>query len=473
MSQVHKIAIVGRPNVGKSSLFNRMVGKRVSIVNEQEGVTRDRLYHNIDIFGKSFELIDTGGLDNREGNLFVKEVNSQVHAAIDEASHIILVVDGRVGLLSEDLAIARALQKRGKALFLAVNKVDDRSNEEEALAPFYQLGIEQAFGVSACHGLNVAELLLAIKEATSDEEIEEVIDEDVRVAIIGRPNVGKSTLLNHLLSSDRVVVSPIAGTTRDSIDELVEYEGKKVVFIDTAGIRRKKSEKDVIDKFAFMRTERSIRSATICILVVDARDGITSEEKKMLSMIEDLGKGCIVLINKWDLCPGFRMEHITKALSTEIPFTAVLPKIVGSAKTGRNINTLFEHIFEIKGELERKITTGQLNAFLEAALQKLAPPMVNGKRLKIYYGVQIASTPPRFALYVNKKDLLMGSYERYLINEFRKRFAFTGVPITLYFRGKKGKKYPGGGPSKQKETAIAHGFLSEAVDESEALVFDE
>ncbi len=472
MVKPHTIAIVGRPNVGKSSLFNRMVGKRVSIVNAQEGVTRDRLYHSIDIFGTSFELIDTGGLDNREGGLFVKEVNSQVHMAISEASHIILVVDGRVGMLKEDLDIARHLRKQGKSIFLAVNKVDDRSILDDSIAPFYQMGLDQMYGVSACHGFNVAELLLAIKEATNTDEIEESNnDDETRVAIIGRPNVGKSTLLNYLLGSDRVVVSPIAGTTRDSIDEEVEYEGKKITFIDTAGIRRKKSEKDVIDKFAFMRTERSIRSASICILVVDVRDGITSEEKKMLSMIEELGKGCIILLNKWDLCPGFRMEHSIKALSDEIPFTEILPKIIGSALSGRNVDTLFDQIFAIKAELERKITTGQLNAFLADSIQKLAPPMVNGKRLRIYYGVQIASTPPRFALYVNKKNLLMGSYERFLINEFRKRFAFTGVPINLYFRGKKGKKNAGGGRPLQREQALAHGFLENTTDEE--LVFDE
>jgi GTPase len=448
MGQYHKIAIVGRPNVGKSSLFNRIVGKRVAIVNEEEGVTRDRLYHSIDIFGTPFELIDTGGLDNSGAHPFAKEVNAQVRSAISEATHIILVVDGKVGLLQEDIMVAKELRKLGKSIFLAVNKVDDLESDD-LLTPFYKLGFDQMFGVSAAHAVNVAELLLAIKEKTEGlEEIEAAKDSDVRVAIIGRPNVGKSTLLNHLLQSERVVVSPVAGTTRDSIDEEVEYEGKKVVFIDTAGIRRKKSEKEVIDKFAFMRTERAIRSASICILVVDVRDGITSEEKKMLSMIEELGKGCIILLNKWDLCPGFRMEHAIKALGDEVPFTKILPKIIGSALTGRNIPVLFEHIFAIKGELEKKITTGQLNSFIRACFEKLAPPMLRGKRLRVYYATQIGSTPPKFVLFVNNKEFLATSYERFLTNEFRKMFGFVGVPLTFFFRGKKKRQKGGGAPNK-------------------------
>lgn len=474
MGQYHKIAIVGRPNVGKSSLFNRIVGRRVAIVNEEVGVTRDRLYHEADIFGTPFEVIDTGGLDNSHAHPFAKEVNAQVRAAIDEASHIILVVDGRVGLVTEDIQVARELKKLGKSIFLAVNKVDDLDSVN-LVAPFYKLGLENVFAVSAAHAVNVAELLIAIKEATKGLElIKEVENTDVRVAIIGRPNVGKSTLLNYLLQSDRVVVSPIAGTTRDSIDETVEYEGKKVVFIDTAGIRRKKSEKNVIDKFAFMRTERAIRSASICILVVDSRDGITSEEKKMLRMIEDLGKGCMILLNKWDLCPGFRMEHAVASLSDEMPFTTILPKIIGSALTGRNVHTLFEHVFAIKGELEKEITTGQLNSFLKASLEKAAPPMLQGKRLKIYYATQIGSTPPKFVLFVNNKALILGSYKRFLINEFRKMFSFAGVPVTFFFRGKK-KRNKGGRPEGSGDVtsyATQQGFDSPQVS-PEDLVFEE
>ncbi|MBF5059591.1 ribosome biogenesis GTPase Der [Candidatus Neptunochlamydia vexilliferae] len=432
-----KIALIGRPNVGKSALFNRIAKRRIAIVDEMEGVTRDRLYAEAELFGRSFEIIDTGGIDEGSEIPFAEEVKMQAEIAIEEADSLIMVVDSRVGLTALDEHVAHLLLRSGKPLVLAVNKVDNE--DESVLAPFYALGVEQVLPVSAIQGNNIAEMLeLALDPCPEVEKEEEA--KGTKVAIIGRPNVGKSTLINTLLDEARCVVSPIAGTTRDSIDVSVEWNEETFTFIDTAGIRRKKSEPEVVDKFAAIRTDRAIERADVCILMLDSQEGMTSQEKRILNRIEEKGKGCILFFNKWDLVKGFRMEHCKKGIEMEASFASYCPTLFGSAKTGRKLDDLFPLIGEVSHYRAMRISTGQLNKFIEGAIHKVHPPMIKGKRLRIYYMAQVDSNPPRFVFFVNHPDLLDDAYKRYLINQFREAYRYTGVPLTFYLKGKKARK---------------------------------
>ncbi|QVL58032.1 MAG: ribosome biogenesis GTPase Der [Simkaniaceae bacterium] len=429
-----KIALIGRPNVGKSALFNRIAKKRIAIVDEMEGVTRDRLYAEAELFGRPFEIIDTGGIDESSAIPFAEEVKMQAEIAIEEADSLIMVVDSRIGITGLDEHVAHLLLKSGKPLVLAVNKIDNE--DETQLAPFYALGVEHVIPVSAIQGRNIVEILeLALAPCPIVEEEEEA--HGIKVAIIGRPNVGKSTLINTLLDESRCVVSPIAGTTRDSIDVSVEWEGETFTIIDTAGIRRKKSEHEVVDKFAAIRTERAIERADVCVLMLDSQEGMTSQEKRIAKMIEDKGKGCILFFNKWDLVKGFRMEHCRKSLEIEASFITYCSTLFGSSKTGRKIDELFPLIQEVHRYLGTRISTGQLNKFVEGATHKVHPPMLQGKRLRIYYMAQVDVAPPRFIFFVNNPDLLGDSYKKYLINQFRKTYKFTGAPLVFYLKGKK------------------------------------
>jgi len=429
-----KIALIGRPNVGKSALFNRIAKKRIAIVDEMEGVTRDRLYAEADLFGRPFEIIDTGGIDESSTIPFAEEVKLQAKVAIEEADSLIMVVDSRVGLTNLDKNVAQILLKSGKPLTLAVNKMDNE--DPSILAPFYALGIERMIPVSAIQGNNIVEMLQIALEPCPIVDGEDDA-KGIKVAIVGRPNVGKSTLINTLLDESRCVVSPIAGTTRDSIDVVVEFEGETFTFIDTAGIRRKKSEPEVVDKFAAIRTERAIERADVCIFMLDSQEGMTSQEKRIANSIEAKGKGCIIFLNKWDLVKGFRMEHCKKSLEIEASFINYCPTLFGSALTGRKIDELFPLIREVYENLTKRISTGQLNKFIERVMHKVHPPMLRGKRLRIYYMAQVDSAPPRFVFFVNQIDLLGDTYKKYLINQFRKTYQYTGVPLTFYLKGKK------------------------------------
>ncbi|MCB1107985.1 MAG: ribosome biogenesis GTPase Der [Chlamydiia bacterium] len=430
-----KIALIGRPNVGKSALFNRIAKKRIAIVDEMEGVTRDRLYAEAELFGRPFEIIDTGGIDGRSEIPFAEEVKRQAEVAIEEADSLIMVVDSRIGLTRLDEDVADILLKSRKPLTLAVSKVDNE--DEGALAPFYPLGIEKIVAVSAIQGHHIVEMLEMALEPCPVKEEEEDEPLGIKVAIIGRPNVGKSTLINTLLDESRCVVSPIAGTTRDAIDVSVEHAGEVLTFIDTAGIRRKKSEGEVVDKFAAIRTERAIERSDVCILMLDAKEGMTAQEKRIANTIEEKGKGCILFFNKWDLVKGFRMEHCKKSLEMEASFTSYCPTLFGSALTGRKIDALFPLIHEVYENLTRRISTGQLNKFIEKVMHKVHPPMLRGKRLRIYYMAQVDTAPPRFVFFVNHVDLLGETYKKYLINQFRIHYPYTGVPLTFYLKGKK------------------------------------
>jgi GTPase len=438
MSHLPKIAIIGRPNVGKSALFNCMVKKRVSIVDEAEGVTRDRLYGISDLFGRPFELIDTGGMLSSDP-LFGQEITRQAEIAIEEADGIIQVVDGMVGPQAIDIEVSKLLRRTKKPVVLAVNKMDNTA-EIERIYAFSCLGIQPMVATSATHRYQIAELLSSLLDRIPVEPLELEESTTPKVAIIGRPNVGKSMLLNAFLGVDRCIVSPVAGTTRDSIDSILERNGQKYTMIDTAGIKKKPKEHAVVEKFAAIRTENAIERADVCLLVIDCLDGVTAEEKKIARSIEESGKGCALVLNKWDLVKNFRMEHALKGLEHEVPFLAHCPKVCASAKTGRNVEKIFPLIDSVLGSLNTRIPTHKLNKSLMEWMQHYHPPMIGEKRLRIYYMAQIDVQPPRFVLFVNSSALMDDGYRRYLINQLRSTFAFEGVPFILTLRGKTQKR---------------------------------
>jgi GTPase len=447
MSYLPKIALIGRPNVGKSALFNRLCGKRLSIVEETAGVTRDRLYTRVDGFKHPCLLIDTGGLDSTSSNLFQKEIGGQTEIAIQEADSLIFVVDGKEGPCEQDHQIAKILLKTKKSICLAINKIDTLS-QDQAQHLFYGLGIKKMLPVSALHGLNVYELAEMALEGTLSPpktEIKNISNnsdqEAIRIALIGRPNVGKSTLLNHLINEDRSIVSPIAGTTRDSIDASLEINGQNFIFVDTAGIRKKGSEKIAIDKFASIRTEDAIEKAHICLLLLEAQSGLTSFDRSIARKIEEAGKGCILLLNKWDIVKGFRMEHCLKSLQEEHPFIAHAPTLCISALHGRNIEKIFPLIQKLHKETQRRISTGQLNRFIEKTQQKYHPPMIGGKRLRIFYLTQVSSSPPHFILFVNHPRLMSAAYTRYVINSLREEYGFSGVPFCFHLKARSQRSF--------------------------------
>lgn len=442
MTHLPKLAIVGRPNVGKSALFNRICKQKIAIVDEAEGVTRDRLYADSDLFGFHFEVIDTGGINPRSKVAFNEEIKRQAEIAIEEADTIIQVVDGHAGVTDLDKEVAKILLQTQKPVCLAVNKIDNLS-QTPLMHQFYSLGISRLIPVSAAQGWQIAELLEAAFENVSLQAAENEDNPNaIKVAVVGRPNVGKSSLVNYVLDEERCIVSPIPGTTRDSIDISFSLEEQLYTFIDTAGIRRKRAEHEVVDKFAAIRTERAIERADLCLLMLDVQEGMTAQDKKIANRIEEAGKGCIILFNKWDLVKGFRMEHVLKSIEEEVPFLKHCPKLFISAKGGRNVEKIFPLIHEVYQNSLKRITTHQLNKFIVSALQRNHPPMIMGKRLRIYYMAQVDIQPPKFILFVNYPNLMIESYKKYLYNQFRDVYAFTGVPIQIYLKGKEKKERP-------------------------------
>lgn len=432
-----KIALVGRPNVGKSALFNRICQKRLSIVDEQEGITRDRLYAKADLFGRPFILVDTGGIDLSGEIPFAEEVKGQAEIAIQEADAIIFVVDGQLGPSPLDEELAKKFRKTKKPVFVAVNKID-AGEDLLRVSAFYGLGIPNIFGVSAIQGYQVAELLeAAMKMIPEAAEEEPIAPSAIRVAIVGRANVGKSTLLNELLHDNRSIVSPVAGTTRDAIDVLHTENGQDYLLIDTAGIRRKKSEKVVVEKFAAIRTEEALERADVCLLVLDSFEGLTTQEMRIANEIEQLGKSCILLFNKWDQVKNLQMEHALRGVKEAAPFLAHCPTLFISALKKRNLGGIFSLVKQVYEQRFLRLTTGALNKFIESCLQKYHPPLITGKRLRIYYLTQVECDPPRFVLFVNKPDLLTESYKKFLINQLRDSFPFPGCPLLFELRGKK------------------------------------
>lgn len=451
MSTLPKIAIVGRPNVGKSALFNAICNKRIAIVDEAEGITRDRLYCETELFGRPFEVIDTGGIDPRSKAPFNEQVKQQAEIAIEEADSIIMVVDVKIGVTPLDSEVAKMLLSTDKPLCLAVNKIDHPSQEWQQHS-FHELGIKNIIAVSASQRWHIAELLETALDKVKPKNPDDEKIEGIKVAIVGRPNVGKSSLLNYLMDENRCIVSPIPGTTRDSIDIPFELNDQKYTLIDTAGIRRKFAEKEVVDKFAAIRTTKAIERADLCVLMLDAQQGLTTQEKKIASEIEEAGKGCVILFNKWDLVKGFRMEHCLKSIENDVPFLKHCPKLFISAKTGRNVDKIFTEVNNVYQASKTRITTHQLNKFIISAIQKTNPPMINGKRLRVYYMAQVGIEPPTFVFFVNYPNLMTETYKKYLYNQFREVYAFTGCPIRMFLKGRKRVEREERNPSYNPQT---------------------
>lgn len=446
-----KVAIVGRPNVGKSALFNRITGKRLAIVDSAEGVTRDRQESPAEIFNKEVLLIDTGGIDPCSDDPYAKQIAEQALLGAAQAQVIVLVVDSTTGPIDLDLNLARSLHKtiqshkeKGtpKKLLLAINKVDHVDHSKGAW-PFQSLGIDSMYPISSLHGRGVMELLEGIDSSIdwkSFDALQGSVDMPIRLAVVGRPNVGKSTFVNSILNAPRCIVSDEAGTTRDAIDCDINVEGTDFTLVDTAGIRRVPKQKNVIEKFAHIRTLRALERSDIALLMLNSLEGMTTQEKRIAKEIHELGRGCILFLNKWDLTHNMRMEHARDALYNELPFLRHCPLIIGSALTKRNVLEVFSIAKEIIEARSEKVPTGRLNALVEKAIQKNHPPMIKGKRLRIYYLTQVAQNPPTFKLFINHEDLMHPSWKRYLIAQMRGAFRLKGLPIRLLIEDKAAKK---------------------------------
>lgn len=436
MKRKPTVAIVGRPNVGKSTFVNRLVGARHSIVDDLPGVTRDRIYFDVEWQNKPFTVIDTGGIIPGDEDDIMVSIFDQAKLACEEADKIIFIVDGKDGINPVDYDIANVLRQSGKPIFLAVNKCD---NPESLMmtSDFYSLALGDPIGISALHGSGgVGDLLEVVCD---DFEIIEEEEEDnrIKIAIVGRPNAGKSSIVNALLNTDRVIVSDVSGTTRDSIDSYVTYQNKEFIIVDTAGIRKKAKVDYGVEKFAVDRAIRSIRDCDVALLVIDAKEGISDQDKKISSIITESGKGLIVAINKWDLIEDKKANTINKfekELAVDIPFLSFAPKIFISAVTKQRLSQIFEKTMEVYEQCTKRVSTGLLNKVISEAYALNPPTSFKGKRLKIYYITQAKTQPPTFVLFVNNEELLKDSYKRYLENKLRDAFGFFGTPIRISVR---------------------------------------
>ena len=442
MKRKPTVAIVGRPNVGKSTFVNRLIGARNSIVHDMPGVTRDRIYFDVEWQNKGFTVIDTGGIIPGDGDDIMVSIFDQARLACEEADKIIFLVDGKEGINPVDYDIANILRQSGKPIFLAVNKCD---NVESLMMAndFYSLAVGDPVGISALHGSGgVGDLLDLV---TDDFEVteEEENDGKIRIAIVGRPNAGKSSIVNALLNTQRVIVSNISGTTRDSIDSYITYKDTEFVIVDTAGIRKKSKVDYGVEKFAVDRAIRSIRECDVAVLVIDANEGISDQDKKISSIITESGKGIIVAINKWDLVEDKKSNTINKfekELAKDIPFLSYAPKIFISALTKQRLGQIFDKSMEVYAQCVKRVSTGLLNKVINEAYALNPPTSFKGKRLKVLYTTQAAIQPPTFVLFVNNEDLLKDSYKRYLENKLREAFGFFGTPIRISVRERKDKK---------------------------------
>lgn len=436
------VAIVGRPNVGKSTFVNRLLGARHSIVDDIAGVTRDRIYFDVEWMEKEFTVIDTGGIIPGDEDEIMLNIFTQAKVACEEADKIIFIVDGKEGINPIDYDIANVLRKSGKEIFLAVNKVDS-PERFLSVADFYALAVGEPVAISALHGSGgVGDLLDAVTKDFGYFEKEEPSD-NIRIAIVGKPNVGKSSIVNALLNKQRVIVSDVSGTTRDSIDSKVKYEGQEFILVDTAGIRKKSKVDWGIEKFAVDRSIRAIRNCDIAVLVVDATEGITDQDKKIAGTIVDAGKGMILAVNKWDLIENKQSSTINKfekEIEQEMPFLSYVPKIFISAKTKQRLVYIYKLANEVYAETSKRISTSLLNKVVLDAVSMNPPSSIRGKRLKLFYSTQVKAQPPCFVLFINNEDFLKDNYIKYLENKLREAFGFKGSPIRISAREKGEKK---------------------------------
>ena len=439
------IAVVGRPNVGKSTFVNRLVGRRQSIVDDMPGVTRDRIYFDVEWQNKKFTVIDTGGIVPGDEDDIMLSIYDQAKIACEEADKIIFIVDGIEGTTPVDMDIANILRQSGKPVFLAVNKVDSH-NQITMISDFYSLAVGEPIAISALHGSGgVGDLLEEITEDFSTE-IEDTEDNTIKLAIVGRPNAGKSSIVNALLGEKRVIVSDVSGTTRDSIDSYLNFEGQDYVIIDTAGIRKKAKVDYGVEKFAVDRAIRSIRECDVALMVIDATEainGISDQDKKIASIITEAGKGMVIVINKWDLIEDKKSNTINKfeqKIANEIPFLDYVPKIYISAITHQRLNSIFTKVLDVQKERSKRIATGLLNKVINEAYALNPPQTIRNKRLKIMYSTQAAVKPPTFILFANNEDLMKDHYKRYMENKLREAFGFTGTPVRISIRTRSEKK---------------------------------
>ena len=430
------VAIVGRPNVGKSMLFNRLVGRRLSIVEDTPGVTRDRLYAECEWCGRKFDMVDTGGIEPSTDSEILLFMREQAQIAIDAADVIVLVTDIRTGVTAADKDVANMLLRSRKPVVLAVNKADSTGAEDVAVYEFYELGLGDPIAVSAVHGHGTGDLLDACLRYLPPPEEEEEEDDCIKVAVIGKPNVGKSSLINCILGEKRVIVSDMAGTTRDAVDTPFENDKGKYIFIDTAGIRRKSKVDERVERFSVMRAQLAIERADVCVIMIDAREGVTDQDTKIAGLAHEAGKASIIVVNKWDLVEKETgtMEKMRKDIMRDLSFMSYAPILFISAATGQRTDRLFELINYVNDQSSMRISTGMLNDVLADAQARVQPPTDKGRRLKIYYMTQVGVKPPHFVVFCNDSRLFHFSYRRYLENCIRNVFGLEGTPIVLTVR---------------------------------------
>lgn len=432
------VAIVGRPNVGKSTLFNKISGQRISIVEDTPGVTRDRIYADASWLDKAFTLIDTGGIEPAGKDEILVQMRRQAELAIEMADVVVLMVNVKDGLTANDQDVASMLLKARKKIVLAVNKVDNIGDPPFEFYEFYNLGLGDPVAISSTHGLGVGDLLDRVC-AEFPEDADTAEDEDeIKVAVIGRPNAGKSSLINKILGEERVIVSNVAGTTRDAIDSHFEKNGEKFLFIDTAGMRKRGKIDETVERYSVVRSLAAVDRSDVCVIMIDGAEGLTEQDTKIAGYAHEQGKACIIAVNKWDSVEkdGKTMSAFRLKVQEHFAYMSYAPIIFISAKTGQRIDKLLEEIKEVNVQHKRRITTGMLNDILNEAMAKQQPPSDKGKRLKIYYGTQASVAPPTFVLFVNDKDLFHYSYLRYIENQFRLAFGFDGTPLHFIIREK-------------------------------------
>lgn len=430
------VAVVGRPNVGKSTLFNKLIGQRLSIVEDTPGVTRDRIYSKCEWRGRKFMVVDTGGIEPREDDKMLTLMRQQAELAISHADVIVLVTDVRSGVTANDYAVADMLQKSGKPVVLAVNKCDTLGEIPMDVYEFYNLGIGDPYPVSSVHGHGTGDMLDEIVKYFPETNDDDYSDEDIRVAVIGKPNAGKSSLINRIAGEERVIVSDIAGTTRDATDTIIDREEGRFVFIDTAGIRKKSKVTERVEHFSVLRAYMAVDRSDVCVIMIDALEGFTEQDSKVAGYAHEQGKACIVAVNKWDAVEknDKTMQEYRKKLENDFSFMSYVPFIFISAKTGQRVEKLFEMIKMVNEQNSMRISTGMLNDVLAYAVARVQPPSDKGRRLKIYYMTQASTKPPTFVLFVNRADLFHFSYQRYIENQIRTTFGLEGTPVRFVIR---------------------------------------
>ena len=430
------VAVVGRPNVGKSTLFNKIIGKRLSIVDDTPGVTRDRIYGDAEWQGQKLMLVDTGGIEPKTDDIILSSMRSQAQLAIDTAAVIIFVTDLKSGVTAADMDVAAMLQKSGKPIVLCVNKCDKIGDVPMEFYEFYNLGLGDPIAVSSVHGHGTGDLLDAVMSHIDPEEFNDEDEDIINVAVIGKPNAGKSSLINFISGEERSIVSNVAGTTRDAIDTRVTKNGVNYNFIDTAGLRRKSKVEDNIEKYSVLRAKMAIERADVCVIMIDGQDGFTEQDSKVAGLALEEGKACIIAVNKWDAVDkdGTTMDSYRKKLEVDFSFMPYAPIVFISAKTGQRVDRLFELIKYVNEQNTMRISTGMLNDILADATARVQPPTDKGKRLKIYYMTQASTKPPTFVCFCNKAELFHFSYQRYLENQIRSTFGLEGTPVRFVIR---------------------------------------